>query len=623
MEVVCGILLTVGSEVQPSGAPGPRERENGEPEALAWSSSPLPWTVWLGGAGLSIGILAIALSLRARARWRQQIEQLHTAIQAAEAENRASAELLATLSHEVRTALGGMIGMETLLLETPLDRPQRDWAEAIRASSEALLAMVDEILEGSRIEAGEVPPKPISLNLRRVVEEVAGLFRPLAVQKGLQLVCDVDPQIPAWLVGDPIRIRQVLTNLASNAVKFTSQGEVRLEARLMGQTGDRSAVRIAVIDTGIGIAPKDQQRIFERFTRVETGGGPQRPGAGLGLTISRQLASQIGGTIHLQSEPGKGSTFWFDIELPRGEAPTSENTGADLSTIGSPPILTPGIHPAFASEPLRAPLRVLLAEDDEINRRVTLSMVERLGCQAEAVSSGREVIEATARIPFDLILMDIQIPEMDGYRATTEIRRREATTGGHIPIIALTARAMKQDRERCLEAGMDDYLTKPIQPGALREVLIRWGTQKPGREAGSASQRRPGASLPLFFNPAVLASSCNSDRDLMRDVLNLSLQRIPERLKNIRVAIDAGNPHSVAQEAHSLKGIFLTLGAEDLAATCQDLIAGGEQGQEETLISTLSQLRNQWAQAQREMESYQQSLTPPAEGSQEPGTPLT
>ncbi len=426
----------------------------------------LTWLYWsLAGATLlAIGALGWALPLvRLNRRLRQQIAgreraeaQLRAAVAAAEQANQAKSQFLAMISHEIRTPMNGVIGMTSLLLDSPLSDRQRDWAETIRLCGGSLLTVINDTLDFSKIESGrlELDSQPFSLRgcLAGACEVVAGR----AAEKQLTLGWQADPAVPDTWRGDGARLRQILLNLLGNAVKFTDRGEVALTV-LRG--GDPSELAFAVRDTGIGISPDVQPRLFQSFAQADASIARRYGGTGLGLAISKRLCELMGGRIWIESQEGQGSTFRFTVRLERAEA-------SDL-----PP--APAATGAPAPEAFR-PCEILLAEDNAVNRTIALHMLERMGYRADLAGNGREVLAALDRKAYDVILMDVQMPELDGLETARTLGRR----GGPRPwIIALTAQAMPGDREACLAAGMDDYLVKPLTSDALAAALVRVGVR--------------------------------------------------------------------------------------------------------------------------------------------------
>jgi signal transduction histidine kinase/ActR/RegA family two-component response regulator len=397
--------------------------------------------------------LGEVLALRDVTLARKAEAEMRRARDAAEAAARAKTEFLANVSHEIRTPMNAVLGMTNLLLDTPLNAEQREYAETVQRSGQSLLELLNDILDYAKIEAGKLALRPVRFSLAGAVEEVVDLYASAAAAKGLRLEVDYAPDAPRRLVGDPGRVRQVLLNLVGNAVKFTEQGFVRIEVR-PDAAGGAGGVRLAVADSGIGIAPEKLGRLFDRFEQVDSSPARRFGGTGLGLAISRSLVEMMGGEIGAESAPGAGSRFWFRLALPL-------DTGPDTAQ---------GVPAAVLPADLRA--RVLVVEDNAVNQRLAVRMLEKLGCRVDVAGSGREAIALWERLPYDVVFMDCLMPELDGFETTRAIRRRE-NGSRHTRIVALTASAMPEDRARCLESGMDGFVAKPIDPQVLREELER------------------------------------------------------------------------------------------------------------------------------------------------------
>lgn len=395
---------------------------------------------------------------------RKKNEELALALAAAREAAEIRTRFLAAMSHEIRTPMTGVLGMTELLLCTPLNPEQRHYAETIKESAESLLRIVNDILDLSKIEAGKLEIESVVFDLRVTLRAVTTILLPQAHAKGLRLITEVAEDVPQWLSGDPGRLRQVLLNIAGNAVKFTEQGEVRLSAEVADSEGERIRIRFRVEDTGIGIAPEQIDAIFEEFVQVDSSAARRFGGTGLGLSIAKRLVEMMGGEIGCSSRLGEGSVFWFAVPFRTAPAVPPEN------------VVRTGLEAGGGRR-----LRVLVVEDNPVNRTIAVRLLAREGCQVDAVESGQEAVEACAGADYDLVLMDVNMPGVDGYEATRRIRRLEGA-GRHTPIVAVTASAMQGDRDRCLECGMDDYVAKPFSAGRLRELLETWAP----RSAASA-----------------------------------------------------------------------------------------------------------------------------------------
>ena len=557
------------------------------------------WMHWSNAAvceknGALVEILSIGSDVTERKEAEEKLYETHQylekavqrsgelADEAARA-NAAKSEFLANMSHELRTPMNGVIAMAGLLSSTVMSGEQRNYVGVIRKSGKQLMSIINDILDYSKIEARRMGVEEVPFNLHEIMDELIPILQAGADEKGLFLSCRIEPDVPAVLRGDPARLRQVLLNLSNNAVKFTEKGGVALGISVESKEEQQLTLRFTVTDTGIGIADNQLPLIFEPFTQADSSTTRRFGGTGLGLSISRQLVGLMGGKLEVASREGEGSAFSFTArftQIPAGETGLlAEDRINEL------------IKQSVSYSEHRRKYKILVVEDNPINQRVAGALLEKAGFRYTLVENGYDALQCLESEPFDLVLMDCQMPGLDGYETTMLIRSANvAVIRNDMPIIAMTANAMKGDREKCLEAGMDDYISKPIELTLLVPLLEKWlphdekygqSIEKPEVEIEASPVPAKAVNVPDLpvFNEADYLRRNLDDRILAQDVLNIFVRSTPGYLAVLNDLMETGDGAGVRKQAHAIKGACSTVGAEQMRETALQLEQSAKNGE--------------------------------------------